>query len=260
MDCALKNVFLTALALQAPETINKASAEASSWIPFVWAGGTILLAVILGLALRRVIFAALTRLAKRTGWESDDIFVQRLCSPARLALILIAVMIAASYVELPVKMAGLLKQGLSLGIIATIAGLVVALLKAGEELILERHRVDVADNLEARRMHTQIRVISRTLAILVMVVGLGAMLMTFDKVQTIGASLLASAGIAGLAVGIAARPMLSNLIAGLQLALTQPVRLDDVVIVEASPDWDGKVGWASLSRTPRNTRWRSGPW
>ncbi len=191
-----------------------------------------MLAVILALVLHRVVFAALTRLAKRTGWGSDDIFVQRLCGPARLALMLIAVMIVANQVELPLKMAGLLKQGLSLGIIATVAGLVVALLKAGEELVLKRHHVDVADNLEARRMHTQIRVISRTLVILVVVVGAGAMLMTFDKVQTIGASLLASAGIAGLAVGIAARPLLSNLIAGLQLSLTQPVRLDDVVIVE----------------------------
>jgi small-conductance mechanosensitive channel len=237
MDCAMKNVFLTALALQVPETMNKAPGEAGSWIPFAWAGGAMLLAVILALVLHRVIFAALIRLTKRTGWESDDIFVQRLRGPARLALILIAVMIVANQVELPLKMAGLLKQGLSLGIIATVAGLVVALLKAGEELVLKRHHVDVADNLEARRMQTQIRVISRTLVILVVVVGAGAMLMTFDKVQTIGASLLASAGIAGLAVGIAARPLLSNLIAGLQLALTQPVRLDDVVIVEGEWGW-----------------------
>jgi small-conductance mechanosensitive channel len=237
MDCAMKNVFLTALALQVPETMNKAPGEAGSWIPFAWAGGAMLLAVILALVLHRVVFAALTRLAKRTGWGSDDIFVQRLCGPARLALILIAVMIVANQVELPLKMAGLLKQGLGLGIIATVAGLVVALLKAGEELVLKRHHVDVADNLEARRMHTQIRVISRTLVILVVVVGAGAMLMTFDKVQTIGASLLASAGIAGLAVGIAARPLLSNLIAGLQLSLTQPVRLDDVVIVEGEWGW-----------------------
>jgi small-conductance mechanosensitive channel len=233
----MNNVFLTALALQATETMNKAPGEPSSWVPLAWAGGAIVFAVILALVLHWVIFAALTRLTKRTGWEFDDIFLQRLRGPARLALILIAVMIAANHVALPLKMAGLLKRGLSLGIIAAISWLVIALLRAGEALVLKRHRVDVADNLEARRVHTQIRVISRTLVVLVVVVGVGAMLMTFDKVQTIGASLLASAGIAGLAVGLAARPVLSNLIAGLQLALTQPVRLDDVVIVEGEWGW-----------------------
>jgi small-conductance mechanosensitive channel len=77
----------------------------------------------------------------------------------------------------------------------------------------------------------------RTVMTLIVLVGLSTVLMTFPSVRTIGASLLASAGVAGLFVGMAARPVLGNLIAGMQIALTQPIRLDDVLIV------DGEWGW-----------------
>ena len=94
------------------------------------------------------------------------------------------------------------------------------------------HPSDVADNLAARRILTQTRVLTRTLASVAVLVGISFALLTFPQVRNIGASLLASAGIAGLAVGIAAKSVLANLLAGLQLAITQPIRIDDVVIVE----------------------------
>jgi small-conductance mechanosensitive channel len=99
-------------------------------------------------------------------------------------------------------------------------------------VIALRNPVDVADNLQARRIQTQTRVLVRTLSVFVVIFGVSTMLMTFPAARQFGASLLASAGLAGLAVGFAAKPVLGNLIAGLQIALTQPIRLDDVVIVE----------------------------
>lgn len=98
--------------------------------------------------------------------------------------------------------------------------------------VLSRHSVDVADNLEARRVQTQAQVLSRTLMGVILVIGVAVALMTFPGVRQVGASLLASAGVAGLVAGIAARPVLGNLIAGLQIALAQPIRIDDVLIVE----------------------------
>ncbi len=89
-----------------------------------------------------------------------------------------------------------------------------------------------ADNLAARRLQTQTRVFSRMLSSLIGLLGLAMALMTFPQVRHVGASLLASAGLAGIVAGLAARPLLANLIAGLQMGLTQPIRLDDVVIVE----------------------------
>ncbi|WP_372825281.1 mechanosensitive ion channel family protein [Polaromonas sp.] len=104
--------------------------------------------------------------------------------------------------------------------------------------VIGRHPVDVEDNLQARRIHTQTRMLARTAMFIVLLAGLALMLMTFPGAKQFGASLLASAGVVGLVVGIAARPIFSNLIAGLQIALAQPIRLDDVLIIQG--EW-GKV-------------------
>lgn len=98
--------------------------------------------------------------------------------------------------------------------------------------------VTSTDNLSARRIQTQTRVIARSLMALTVLIGISLMLMTFPAVRTVGASLLASAGLAGIVAGVAARPVLSNLIAGLQIALSQPLRIDDVLIVQG--EW-GRV-------------------
>ena len=98
--------------------------------------------------------------------------------------------------------------------------------------VIGLYPVDVEDNLQARRIHTQTRMLSRTAMFIIVLAGLALMLMTFPGARQIGASLLASAGVVGLVAGIAARPIFSNLIAGLQIALAQPFRIDDVLIIQ----------------------------
>lgn len=97
--------------------------------------------------------------------------------------------------------------------------------------VIALNPADVADNLGARRIQTQTQVLVRCVNVVIVLVGLASALMTFPGVREIGASIMASAGIMGLIAGFAARPVLGNLIAGLQIALTQPIRLDDVLIV-----------------------------
>ncbi|WP_434212242.1 mechanosensitive ion channel family protein [[Pseudomonas] boreopolis] len=121
---------------------------------------------------------------------------------------------------------------LSIGVIGCLTWLLVRAVAAGEQAILRSHPMEVADNLQARRIQTQARVIARVLMGAIILLGLSAVLLSFDPVKQIGRTLLASAGIVGLVAGIAAKPVFGNLIAGLQIALTQPIRLDDVVIVE----------------------------
>ncbi len=106
------------------------------------------------------------------------------------------------------------------------------------EAVVRAHPVNVTDNLAARRLRTQASVLTRVIVMVVVIIGVASALMLFPSVREVGAGLLASAGIAGIAAGVAARPVLSNLIAGLQLALSQPIRLDDVVIIEG--EW-GRV-------------------
>jgi len=100
------------------------------------------------------------------------------------------------------------------------------------EAIVKKHPYDIADNYRARGILTQTRVLTRTLSLVIVVIGVSAGLMVFPEVRKIGTALLASAGVLGLAVGLAAKPIVGNLLAGLQIAFTQPIRLDDVVIVE----------------------------
>ena len=111
--------------------------------------------------------------------------------------------------------------------------------------LMRGHRLeteDGEDNVRARKVVTQIRVLRRTANILIFLVAASFVLLTFDGVRQYGVSLFASAGVAGLAVGFAARPVLANLIAGVQIALTQPIRLEDVVIVEGEWGWIEEIG------------------
>lgn len=115
--------------------------------------------------------------------------------------------------------------------ILALTWLTIGIVSGVDDAILAKYRMDVRDNLKARRVHTQVSIISRTVMILIGIIGFALALMTFEGIEQLGASLLASAGIVGIVVGFAARPVLSNLIAGIQIALTQPIRLDDAVII-----------------------------
>src|SRR5690606_24854471 len=121
---------------------------------------------------------------------------------------------------------------LGIGVLLCAVWLAVRAVEALQARILRGHPVDIEDNLAARRIQTQTRVIARVIQGAIILVGVALALMTFPAIRQIGATLLASAGIIGLVAGIAARPVFGNLIAGLQIALAQPIRLDDVVIVE----------------------------
>ncbi len=124
------------------------------------------------------------------------------------------------------------RHAATLAVIASATWLGVRLSAAIEPAVAVRFPADVADNLQARRILTQTRLLARTLASVIVLVGVSFALLTFPGVRNLGAGLLASAGVVGLTVGIAAKPILGNLLAGVQIALTQPIRLDDVVIVE----------------------------
>jgi small-conductance mechanosensitive channel len=106
------------------------------------------------------------------------------------------------------------------------------LVDAVSAFVLYQHRVDVTDNLHARAIQTQVLVLQRVAIAVIAIFTIASMLMVFESVRQFGASILASAGIAGIIVGLAAQRSIASLLAGFQIALTQPIRLDDVVIVE----------------------------
>ena len=131
----------------------------------------------------------------------------------------------------------ILNHSLNVIIIFMIAWLVIRFIGLGKELVLKQFDVDEKDNLKARKVYTQFKIIERILITIVVIIALAAALMTFESIRKIGVSLFASAGVAGIILGFAAQSLIGNVLAGFQLALAQPIRLDDVVIVEGEWGW-----------------------
>ena len=152
-------------------------------------------------------------------------------APARLALLVLALFVALPVTSFSDDTTALLFGILSLATILLTGWIMIAAAHLASELYLVRTVRDAA-TLLARKHVTQVRVLLHVVDTLIVLLTLGAALMTFEPVRQFGVSLFASAGVAGLVAGLAARPMLSNLIAGIQIATTQPIRIDDEVVIE----------------------------
>jgi hypothetical protein len=158
-------------------------------------------------------------------------------NPTRLGLLLLAFAIALPTAPLGAETTSVLAKCLGLATICLLGWIALTAVNIATNLYLMRFRLDVADNLLARKHITQIRVLVRALDTVIVLVTLGFALMTFEAVRQYGVSLFASAGVAGVVFGLAAQPVLSNLIAGVQLAVTQPIRLEDAVTVQNEYGW-----------------------
>jgi small-conductance mechanosensitive channel len=158
-------------------------------------------------------------------------------NPTRLGLLVIAFAIALPTAPLGPDTKDVLARCIVLGTICLLGWIALTALHIGATLYLRRFRIDVEDNLTARKHVTQVRVLLRVLDTIVVLITIGFALMTFAAVRQYGVSLFASAGVAGVVFGLAAQPVLSNLIAGVQLAVTQPIRLEDAVTVQNEYGW-----------------------
>jgi small-conductance mechanosensitive channel len=150
----------------------------------------------------------------------------------RRGLPLLALILGTPALATSPGLAEILRNATGLMLIALVAFLLVQVVDAGAAFVLAQHRIDIKDNLQARAIHTQVMVLKKVALTTIGVFTLASMLMVFESVRQFGASILASAGIAGIIIGFAAQRSIATLLAGFQLALTQPIRVDDVVIVE----------------------------
>ena len=193
-------------------------------------------AIVLGLVVHRVGRAIVLRLVRFSVVLAN--IARRIDRPAMLALPLLGLQFVWHGAPNDLYLIEGWRHANGLLLIAAITWLLVEVLRGLSKGILALHPADVEDNLDARRIHTQTRVLTRTAMGVVIVAGISFMLMTFPGARQLGASLLASAGVFGLIAGIAARSVFSNLMAGLQIALGQPLRIDDVLVVQG--EW-GRV-------------------
>lgn len=162
---------------------------------------------------------------------------RRVRGPIRLLLVLCALLIVAPYIADETETSALARRIGWAAAIGLAGWAVLAALNAYLDLAERRYRLDVEDNLTARKHHTQFQVLRRAGQMLVILITMGGVLSTIPAVREYGLSLFASAGVAGIVIGIAARPVLANLIAGFQIAITQPIRIEDAVVVEGEWGW-----------------------
>lgn len=173
-------------------------------------------------------FRLLERFARRTGSEAESIVIRHLKRPSRWALIALGLVLAAR--EIPAlddiwqKLAGFIMPAL-------IGWMALAILLALLETMALKADISTEDNLKARQQRTRLAIFRSIGGFIIVFVTVGLMLLSIPGVRDIGVTLMASAGLAGLAVGAAAQPALKSMIGGVQLALTEPISLDDVVII-----------------------------
>ena len=200
-----------------------------------------LVTLVAGFAVLHLLRRALRRAGRRT--PAANVVSQHGHRPAHVAVVL-----AAGHLTLNNLPAAhwheTARHALVLAEIAALAWAAGAALMIILDLALPRFRTDVRDNRHARRVHTQASVIRRIGLAALAIIALGAMLLTFPSFRAAGASVLASAGIAGVIAGFAAQSLLSNVIAGMQIVFSEAIHLDDVVVVEG--EW-GRIEEITLT-------------
>ncbi|HEY4115428.1 MAG TPA: mechanosensitive ion channel domain-containing protein, partial [Rhizomicrobium sp.] len=150
----------------------------------------------------------------------------------RFAIIMLAAAIALPIIPMPTSTNDTIRKVFAACFVVLIGWIVMIASNIAIDRYIGHFNLDAADNLLARRAVTQARVFKRALNVVLFVLTAAFALMTFDSVRQFGVSLFASAGVAGIVVGLAAQPLLGNLLAGIQLAMTQPIRLDDALFIE----------------------------
>ena len=212
-----------------------------TWVLFL---GASLFAVFAALVCHYLLVKILSRLAKRSTSPVDELLIKHFRRPVRWIMAAVALRLTVEPFAPPEGMQSLVRTAFGMVLIALVAWLLIKATYVLNDVVMLRFRVDVKDNLQARKIHTQLRVLRRIIIIIVVIVAAASILMTFPKVRQLGTAILASAGIIGIVVGLAAQKTIGTFIAGLQIAFTQPIRLDDVVIVEG--EW-GRIEEITLT-------------
>jgi len=199
-----------------------------------WLGALLSVVVAVGAALlvHRAAVIAMRHASRHTATMTDDILLRRLRRPSRWLLVVFALTAIQPTLALPETVLTIWRQTAALLLPALFGWLAVGLLRAINDIVVIRTDISVEDNLAARRRRTRADILHRIALFVVLLITFCMMLISIPSVRNIGVTLIASAGLAGLAVGAAAQPALKNLIAGIQMAFTEPIRIDDVVIMD----------------------------
>ncbi len=198
--------------------------------PPVWNAFVVATAIGIGLLIKWILHKAFNFYQRRKNDALAKAVTRHLQAPANTLIPLLT--LNASLHLLEEVHTDSIHKGLEEVLIASFAFLLIRLVLLAEDLVNHRYDINVSDNLKARKIRTQIRFLSRMGIVLIVVMAVAAILLSFDNLRKVGTGLLAGVGVGSIIIGFAAQSTLSNLLAGFQIAFTQPIRIDDVVIVE----------------------------
>jgi small-conductance mechanosensitive channel len=196
------------------------------------------IAVLLAILLHALAMRVLTRTGRRRTRDAREAVLGEIRTPSRWVVVSIAVSFATRFLSMDREVRDLWQQVQGFAVPALMGWLAVSMLHALQRFVELRADITVEDNLAARRQRTRATILGRIGTFFIVFLTICLMLLSVPGIRTIGVTLMASAGLAGLVVGAAAQPALKNVIAGIQMAFTEPIRLDDVVIMDG--EW-GRV-------------------
>lgn len=209
-----------------------------------WTEWAILLGILVAIVavISVVVTVALSLIGKRKTWPSE--LSARVRWPFRITLLLIAVLGSTAAAPLEEGLRGAIVHTMIIAIIISGAWLLTQLFLFFVDSGTRRYRLTETDTFSARKIRTQLQIVRRLVIVVIVVIAAGTILMTFESVRAVGASVLASAGIASIVAGLAAQTVLANLFAGVQLAFSEAIRVGDVVVVQGE---FGRINEITLS-------------
>jgi small-conductance mechanosensitive channel len=203
-----------------------------NWFEYVVFAALLAGSVVAGILLYHLLMLIIRMVARRTTTTMDDIIVKNIKGPLKLLLPVVLFNLVLPYARIEKSVLDACRQLFIILFIVSFAWILSKIFSILTDVVRQRYRVDVKDNLRARKIQTQMQVLKRIVGIIIYIIALAVILMQFEAIRQLGTTLLASAGLVGLILGFAAQKTLSTLVAGFQIAFTQPIRIDDVVIVE----------------------------
>ncbi len=198
----------------------------------VWLG-----VLAIALIMHFIIFRTFRYIADKHNSRFFYLITNKLKIPALLLLMIIATNMLVPFLGFLSPVERFIRQTLLIFAIAFVAWLFILSVSVSRKFALRKFKIGEKDNLRARVVTTQFNMLEKILEFIIVIIATGIALMTFEEIRRIGLSLLASAGIAGIIIGLAAQRIIVTVLAGFQIALTQPIRIDDVVIVEGEWGW-----------------------
>ena len=212
--------------------------------PYVWNLIILLVAVLIGLLLKFIIIRLMVFYQNRSDYSTFKSIITHLGQPATWFIPLLMLNLLLSWMILDERFLHVISKILQIALTISLAVLLIRTISVFEDYVYHAFDMQKTDNLKERKIRTQLQFLRKIGIALIIILTIAAILLSFENMRKIGSYLITSVGIGGIIVGFAAQKSLGNLFAGFQIAFTQPIRIDDVLIVEG--EW-GRVEEITLT-------------